>query len=295
MVLNVRVGTVPILWNNDDVPELTPPVPCERVLAEMAEAGFQGTELGTNYPRDPLALRALLGRFGLMLSGGYFCDEYRESARHAEVIEKASRLADFLAACGARYLIVADCIHPERSAVAGRARGHCAMRRGEFSAFVDALDGIVRVARRAGLTAVFHNHAGTYVETPDELDALMRFTDDSLRLCLDTGHYLFAGGDPVEAIRRYGRRLEYVHLKDVDGRVHADAMRDGASFLDCLRRRVFCEVGQGRLDVRGVLRALKDVGYAGWIVCEQDTGFRPPLESARLSRRNLAAALKDVA
>src|SRR2546428_8126075 len=86
MALKVKVGTVPILWNNDDVPELTPPVQFERVILEMAQAGFQASELGTNYPRDPERLKAALRGRGLVLSGGYFCDDYAVRARHDEIV-----------------------------------------------------------------------------------------------------------------------------------------------------------------------------------------------------------------
>ncbi len=291
MTLDVRIGTVPILWNNDDVPELTPPVPYERVLDEMSQAGFEGTELGSNYPSDPAVLRRALDARKMVLSGGYFCADYRDPARHAKVIAQAEEKVKFLAAAGAQYLVVADQIHPERSKVAGRVKPEHALSDQQLRAYVDVLNGIARLAQAAGLQAVFHNHAGSYVETPAELDRLMDATDPALALCLDTGHYTFGGGKPVEAIRKYGARLRYLHLKDIDGEAFTEAMRAEASFLDCLRRRVFTEIGRGMLDLKGIVAALRALNYRGWIVCEQDTGNRAPRESARMSRENLRAAL----
>ncbi len=292
MALSVRIGTVPILWNNDDVPELTPPVPFEQVIAQMARAGFEGTELGTNYPRNPTALRGALGREGLTLTGGYFCSDYTDPARHAEIFESARRLAGFLAEAGARYVVAADVIHPARSKVAGRVKGEDGQRYPAFRAFVDALQGLARIADRAGLQLVFHNHAGSYVETPAELDQLLASTDPLVGLCLDTGHCLVGGGDPVQVIRRWGQRLRYVHLKDVSGAALKESVREELDFFGALRRRVFTEVGTGMLDLRGVLAALSERDYRGWLVCEQDTTWRSPLESATLARRNLAAALE---
>jgi inosose dehydratase len=294
MALTVRLSNVPILWNNDDVPELTqPPVPAERVLAEMAKAGFEGTELGSNYPAEPAALRAMLGRFGLKLSGGYFCDDYLDPARHAQIVAAAEKKARFLAECGAGYLVVADCIHPERSKVAGRARAEHGLKYPQFTAMVEVLQRIADVAQRASLQMVFHNHCGTYVETPEELDRLMSATDAKVGLCLDTGHYTFGGGNPVEAVSKYAKRLRYVHLKDVDPQAAELARADKVDFLEALRRRVFCEVGTGKLDLRGVLAALSKVGYAGWLVSEQDTTRKAPLESATLSRQNLMKVLAE--
>lgn len=294
MALKVRVGTVPILWNNDDVPELTPPVPFERVIDEMARAGYEGTELGSNYPRDPAVLRQGLGRAGLQLSGGYFCDDFTVPANHREVFQKAEKLAGFLAESGAGYLVVADKIHPERSAVAGRARAEHAHSFSQFGAFVDAMHQLARIARKAGLEMVFHNHCGTYVETPEELDRLMGATDSTVGLCLDTGHYLLGGGKPAEAVRKYKARLRYVHLKDVGEEAYGRAIEAKVSFLDFLRRRIFTELGRGMLDLGGVLSALNEIQYSGWLVVEQDTNTRPPLESAATSRENLRKALAEI-
>jgi inosose dehydratase len=141
---------------------------------------------------------------------------------------------------------------------------------------------------------VYHPHTGSFVETPAEVDWLMQSTDaDFVGLCLDVGHYIVGGGDPVQAIRQYGRRVRHVHMKDVDADV-LQRLRDGSipGFLDALRARIFTELGSGVLDVLGVLRELSRLDYQGWIMCEQDTTWRPPAESAAISRAVLGYAIR---
>jgi inosose dehydratase len=114
-------------------------------------------------------------------------------------------------------------------------------------------------------------------------------------LCLDVGHYLIGGGDPVEAVRRYGRRVRHVHMKDVDAGV-LEKLRGGeiANFLEALRARIFIELGHGVLDVLGVLRELARFDFDGWLMCEQDTTWRPAAESAAVSRAILGYSIRQV-
>lgn len=150
----------------------------------------------------------------------------------------------------------------------------------------DLLAELAKEANDLGHPLAFHHHVGTYVETPAEIERLMADADPGLvGLCLDAGHYLLGGGDPVEAIDRYGDRVRHVHLKDVDRDV-ARQMRSGAieDFLGGLRERVFTELGRGELDLPGLLVALARRDYRGWLMVEHDTTWRPPSESAAISR-----------
>jgi inosose dehydratase len=143
-----------------------------------------------------------------------------------------------------------------------------------------------------GLSAVFHHHAGTFIETPKEIARLCESTDpELLGLCLDTGHYFFGGGDPVDAVRSYGARIRHLHLKDVQLPILEAARREGLGFLAAVRRGVFCELGDGTVDLKNVIGDMSDGGYSDWAIVEQDVDTRStdmnPLESAIRSRQYL--------
>ena len=148
-----------------------------------------------------------------------------------------------------------------------------------------------------GLRVVFHPHAGTFVEAPDEIERLCSLTDpDLIGLCLDTGHYFYGGGDPVDAVRRYGARIWHLHLKDVQPSVLEAVRREDVGFLEAVRRGVFCELGEGVVDFPEVIRSLSASGYNGWAVVEQDVDPQQPgvqpLQSAIRSRAYLRKVIQ---
>jgi inosose dehydratase len=132
---------------------------------------------------------------------------------------------------------------------------------------------------------VFHPHAGTCVETRAEIDRLLAGLDPSvIGYCPDTGHIAYAGDDPVAAIVDYADRIAHVHIKDVDLAALTRARENRVDFLEVVRLGVFTALGQGGADLGRALRTLRDVGYDGWLVVEQDAAARP-LEDAIASRR----------
>jgi inosose dehydratase len=151
---------------------------------------------------------------------------------------------------------------------------------------------ISQACRELGLSAVFHHHAGSFIETPGEIARLCELTaPDLLGICLDTGHYLFGGGDPVDAVRSYGERIRHLHLKDVQLPVLEAARRDEVGFLEAVRRGVFCPLGEGAVNLKKIIEDVTAGGYSDWVIVEQDVDTRnpnaKPLESAVRSRQYL--------
>lgn len=291
------IGTVPILWNNVDVPDLAPWVPVETVLDEIARLGFAGTQTGAGFPEGS-ALATALERRRLRLAEVYAALPCRVDGPlpEAETIARQQLLT--LDRVGGDVLVLALGLSPEREPVAGRAseRGVAQLTAGGWRRLFRLLDAITAETRRLGHVAAFHPHAGTFVETPQEVDRLVAGTAAmGLGVCLDIGHYTVGGGDPVEAIGRLGRRVVHVHLKDV-ARVPLERLRRGEldGFLSALRARVFTELGMGVVDVAGVLRALARLDYGGWLMLEQDTTWRPPSESAAINRGVLDYAIRHL-
>src|SRR5262249_31064700 len=146
-----------------------------------------------------------------------------------------------------------------------------------------------------GMRVVVHHHAGTFVETPDEIDRLLVATDPELvGLLLDTGHAVYGGADPLEVLRRHGDRVRYLHLQDVRAGELARVRTTGIAMAEAWRHGVFCPLGEGVVDFPRVVEALRSRGYQGWLIVEQDVvpdqagRLEPePFDSARRSRRYL--------
>lgn len=292
------IGTVSILWNNDDILDLAPPVPAEGVLGEMARLGYEGTELGSNYPagRD---LTELLARHDLRLAGAYVALPCSAEGPTPGAIDLGHAKLAALHAAGGEVLIVALDQSPGRTEASGRADAPQTPQLSEagWRSLVASLETLGREAAELGHPLAFHNHTGTFVETPAELERLLGLTDPALvGLCLDLGHYTVGGGDAVTGLERHAERLSHIHLKDVDETV-LGRLRGGqiADFREALRERIFTELGSGVLDLPGILRALRAAGYRGWIMVEQDTSWHPPSESAAIARQVLEYALKTLA
>jgi inosose dehydratase len=177
---------------------------------------------------------------------------------------------------------------PEREQNAGRitlAQGLSNEQWTTFAAGVDRVAGAVFDA--TGLRTVFHPHCGGYVETPREIDELMRRTDPSrVGLVCDTGHILYGGGDPLEVLNKHRDRVWHVHFKDCDRDVAANARAQRLGYLAAVRSQLFAELGTGAVDFAAVVRALTNTSYHGWIVVEQDVfpGYGTPKQSAQKSR-----------
>jgi inosose dehydratase len=293
-----KLGIVHILWSNDDLPELTPPIEPLAILDEIARLGFEGTQLAGSFPRGAALAEALDAR-GLRIAEVYACIECDENGPLPGALEVGrAKLAELHAARG-DTLVAALPVGPARIPWGGRADGPDVphMTDEGFRHLAELLEVLGREAADLGHTLAFHNHVGTYVETPAEVEKLFSMSDPAVvGACLDVGHYLLGGGDPVATLARHGDRVRHVHLKDVDPGVKA-AMAAGEidGFLAGLRKRVFCEAGRGLLDVRGVLRTLDEMDYSGWVMLEQDTTWRPPSESAAMARAVVDFLLRELA
>jgi inosose dehydratase len=289
-VAMIRFGTVPMLWNNEDVPDVTGAVHFEQVLDEIAQAGYEGTELGASYPRNPDLLKAALSARNLTLSAAYYCPGLTDPQEAEAALDQVDGFLDFLAAVGAQTLVVAEPLSKARAAVAGRVRMGDAptLSDDNWQTLADSLNQLGARCAARGMNLAFHNHVGTYIETANELKKLLNLTDPRLvGLCLDTGHYAYAGGNPLEVLETYLLRLRLVHLKDLDARVLGGVIAQRLNFTEALRRRVFTELGKGSVPVAQIANFLQAQGWSGWVVADQDTSFLTPLEAAKANRQAL--------
>jgi inosose dehydratase len=275
----MRLGTAPITWGVCELDDWGVRLPSARVLDEMAELGYEGTELGPwgYLPKEAAALERELRQRHLALAGAFCPVTLHDPARYEQQVAYAMETSRLLADLGAPVLVLAEAGGRERERIAGRVRPddpHFSDQ--EWQRFAEGANEIARRAKELGLACAFHPHAGTYVETPTEIDELLGRTDASLvGLCLDTGHVYYGGGDPVALARRDPKRVRHVHLKDVYRDRYQRALDRELDFVAAVGEDVFAPVGAGSLDMAGVLGTLRDTGFAGWLIVEQDIRIAP--------------------
>jgi inosose dehydratase len=293
----IRVANAPCSWGILEFDRSTPAASYTQVLDEIQQSGYTGTELGDwgFMPTDPGELREEMARRGLRLIGGFVPVPLAQANTHEQGIETAVRTARLLHDAGGADAVIVlsddNATVATREQHAGRITPEHELTPSQWATFAHGAERVARAVRdETGLRTVFHEHCGGYVETEPEIDELMARTDPSLLgLCLDTGHIAYGGGDPLRVLERHATRVWHVHFKDCDPAVASAARSTNLGYLSAVRKRLFCELGNGAVDFGQVVASLQRHGYDGWIVIEQDVfpGSGTPAESARRSREYL--------
>ena len=285
----MKLAGAPISWGVCEAPDWGLQLAADRVLEDMRALGLRATEAGPPgfLPTDPTASHALLDACDLRLIGGFVTAVLHERARRADELASVKRQAEWLAAGGAELVVLAPAL--AQSGYSGRAE----LPDSAWPELFEGIDRVVEIADSYGLGVAVHPHWGTAIERPEHIERFLHVTSHAL--CLDTGHIALGGSDPLKIARDAGPRVRHVHLKDVDGALAA-RVRDGAlSYNDAVRAGLFRPLGEGAARIKDVLALLREAGYAGWYVLEQDVMLDadpapgPPLwisQSAAFARKN---------
>jgi inosose dehydratase len=294
----IKVANAPCSWGVLEF-ELEGKAPdYVQVLNEIVETGYEGTELGDwgFMPTNPQKLSEEIHGRGLKLLGAFIAVALKKPEAHQPGIDVSVRTARLLAAVEGQlpFIILADenGSIPERTKNAGRVTPEMGLSDSEWQIFAEGAEKVAAAVRKeAGLRTAFHHHCAGYVETPTEIEKLMSLTDPSLLgLVFDCGHYRFGGGDPVEGLKKYGKRVWHFHFKDYQPEFGQQGIKEGWDYFKSVSAGVFCELGQGDVDFPLLLAELDRIGYEGWGVVEQDVlpGMGQPKESAQRNRDYLA-------
>ena len=285
---NVFLGIAPIGWCNDDMPELGAENTFQQIVSEMALAGFTGCEIGNKFPSDPQALKKALDLRGMRVASRWF-SSFLLTQPYAQVEAEFSAQLDFLAAVGANRINVSEqsySIQGQMDVPVLRDRKYV-MNEGEWTRLCEGLDRLGALAASRGFRLCYHHHMGTVVQTAAETEYLMEHTTPGrVWLCYDTGHFTFAGEDPMAVLKKYADRVGHVHLKDMRLPVVKQARDEGWSFLQAVRNGAFTVPGDGGVQFDEVFRVLAASGYQGWLLveAEQDPAKADPLEYAMKAR-----------
>jgi inosose dehydratase len=285
-----RIAAAPISWGVCEVPGWGAQMPVGRVLGEMLELGLSATEAGPEgyLGADPDAVARTLEHYRMRLIGGFV-----PAALHvAGGVAAVERAAQLFGGLGADVLVVAA------SAETDGYDERPQLSPAEWDALFAGLDAAQDACARRGLRCALHPHAGTVVERREEVERVLERS--RVELCLDTGHLMIGGVDPLALVRDAGERVSHVHLKDVDAPLATRVLAGELTYSDAVRAGLYRPLGGGSLDVAAFVGALEQRGYDGWYVLEHDhmlTSVPPPgdgpIADARASLATLTTILEE--
>ncbi len=288
--MTIRWGVSPIAWSNDDMPELGGDTPLDSILSEIRDVGFEGVELGGRFPREPAALKMLLGGYGLDLIGGWYSGSLLVQDADAEIAALQDHLA-LLKALGSTVFVFAETSNAVHGARATPLADTPRLAAGDWKTFGARMTAVADYVAAQGLKFAYHHHLGTVVEGQADVDAFIAATGPSVGFTVDMGHAALGGLNALALIRDHPERVAHVHCKDVRWETFVKIKKGGASFLDGVLAGMFTVPGDGGIDFAEVMTALKRIDYSGWIVieAEQDPALADPKTYADLGLRTLKA------
>ena len=289
--MSVKIGISPIAWQNDDLPDITKDFTMEQALREAREIGYTGVERGQRMPNDTDGLRAYLEGNDIALCGGW-CSGNSLNNDFVQECEATRGQVEQFIALNAPCIVYAECSNTVQGLMDVPVNNRPKLERDEVRAYGAKLSELAKWMADQGMPMAYHHHMGSIIESEDDVNWLMDGSSDALRLCFDTGHLLFGGGDVMATLDRWGDRIHHVHYKDIRSSVVADVRENNRSFLEAVIAGAFTVPGDGCIDFDAVTRALKAMDYSGWIVveAEQDPAKAPPYEYSKLGYENIVAA-----
>jgi inosose dehydratase len=295
--MSVKICGAPCCWGVDDVNNPYLP-PWEKVLQEAASAGFKGIELGP-YGYMPLEVEKVqkeLEKNELNIIAGTIFDDLVSESNYENLLKQVDDICSLIKKLpeapkekgqkyGPPYLVIIDWGHDERDYNAGHPEKAERLSPEAWNKMMEHIKGLAtRAWEKYGVRPVIHPHAGGYIEFADEIEKLLEDIPYEIAgLCLDTGHLYYSKMDPVEWIRKYANRIDYLHFKDIDQDLYERVMNQRIRFFEACAKGVMCPIGQGIIDYQSIHELLKEIDYHGYITIEQE---RDP--------RNSDTSLRDV-
>lgn len=289
---DARIAGAPVSWGVIEIPDWGYQMPADRVLREASALDLAAVEAGPEelLPRDPAEVSEVLAKYELSLVGGFVPAVLHEPDLRERELDLVERRAKFFGAAGADVLVLAAITST------GAFEQTAELDDGAWRALFESLAAVEDICARHGVTPTVHHHYGTVIERDDQLQRFLEGSETGL--CLDTGHLVIGGSDPVEIAGLAGDRVNHVHLKDVDVEMAKRLADRELDFKEAARKGAFRPLGDGDVDVGAVIDRLEGAGYGGWYVLEQDSVVETeppegegPVENVRKSLKFLQARL----
>ena len=292
--MSIKLGIAPIAWSNDDMPELGGKTTLEQCLSEASKAGFTGIEFGGKFPKNSKELIPKLEKENLQLCSGWYGATLLKNTPKEE-FELMREQMDLFKDCKSPCMVFAEVTNSVQGDPKTPLSKKPKLSEDEWKLFISRINEISKMMLDENMPLAYHHHMGTVIETEEETRRLIESTSDSVKLLIDTGHMLFAGGNSIKLTEDFMERIIHVHCKDIRKDVLEKSLKNDSTFRQAFLDGAFTVPGDGCIDYKPFLTVLKNRNYEGWLVveAEQDPAKANPFEYAKIGYNYLSKTAKE--
>ena len=292
--MSIKLGIAPIAWSNDDMPELGGETTLEQCLSEASKAGFTGIESGGKFPKNSKELIPKLEKENLQLCSGWYGATLLKNTPKEEFKLMREQM-DLFKDCKSPCMVFAEVTNSVQGDPKIPLSKKPKLSEEEWKLLISRINEISKMMIDENMPLAYHHHMGTVIETEDETRRLIESTSDSVKLLIDTGHMLFAGGNSIKLTEDFMERIIQVHCKDIRKDVLEKSLKNDSTFRQAFLDGAFTVPGDGCIDYKPFLTVLKKRNYEGWLVveAEQDPAKANPFEYAKIGYNYLSYTAKE--
>ena len=292
--MSIKLGVAPIAWSNDDMPELGGETTLEQCLSEASKAGFTGIESGGKFPKNSKELLPKLEKENLQLCSGWYGATLLKNTPKEEfklMREQINLFKDCKCPCMVFAEVTKSIQGDPKTPLSKKPK----LSKDEWKLLISRINEIAKMMLDENMPLAYHHHMGTVIETEAETRKLIESTNDDVKLLIDTGHMLFAGGNTIKLTEDFIERIIHVHCKDIRKNVLEESLKNDSTFRQAFLDGAFTVPGDGCIDYKPFLRILKNKNYEGWLVveAEQDPVKANPFKYAKIGYNYLSKTAKE--
>ena len=292
--MSIKLGIAPIAWSNDDMPELGGETTLEQCLSEASKAGFTGIESGGKFPKNSKELIPKLEKENLQLCSGWYGATLLKNTPKEEFKLMREQM-DLFKDCKSPCMVFAEVTNSVQGDPKTPLSKKPKLSEDEWKLLISRINEISKMMLDENMPLAYHHHMGTVIETEEETRRLIESTSDSVKLLIDTGHMLFAGGNSIKLTEDFMERIIHVHCKDIRKNVLEKSLKNDSTFRQAFLDGAFTVPGDGCIDYKPFLTVLKNRNYEGWLVveAEQDPAKANPFKYAKIGYNYLSKTAKE--
>ena len=292
--MSIKLGVAPIAWSNDDMPELGGETTLEQCLSEASKAGFTGIGSGGKFPKNSKELLPKLEKENLQLCSGWYGASLLKNTAKEEfklMREQMNLFKDCKSPCMVFAEVTKSIQGDPNTPLSQKPK----LTDDEWKLLISRINEIGKMMLDENMPLAYHHHMGTVIETESETRRLIESTNDDVKLLIDTGHMLFAGGNTIKLTEDFIERIIHIHCKDIRKDVLEKSLKNDSTFRKAFLDGAFTVPGDGCINYKPFLTILKNKNYEGWLVveAEQDPAKANPFEYAKIGYNYLSKTAKE--